>query len=268
MLGVTAQDVEKRFPGGTVALAGVDLTVEPGERVVLLGPNGSGKSTMLRCIVGLEPVSSGSIRIGEVEVTTARGRLLRQTRGQVGFVFQRFNLVGSLSVFHNVLHGALGRTRSIASWWPITAPQQERDEAMACLGRVGLDHLATRRADTLSGGQQQRLAMARTLMQRPRLILADEPVANLDPRAGREVMELLWSIGREQGLTIICALHQLDLARQYGDRLVGLHQGRVVLDTPGGLVDRLQLERLYESIRPVPPLASPLTSELVTAGRG
>ncbi len=267
MLSVAAQDVVKRFPGGTIALAGVDLRIEPGERVVLLGPNGSGKSTLLRCMVGLEPISSGSIRIGDVEVTTARGRLLRETRGQVGFVFQHFNLVGSLSVFHNVLHGALGRTHGMASWWPLTAPQKERDQAMTCLGRVGLDHLAERRADTLSGGQKQRLALARTLMQRPRLMLADEPVANLDPKAGREVMELLWSIAREQGLTIICALHQLDLARQYGDRLVGLHQGRVVLDSPVGLVGRNELEHLYETVRPVRPLASPQPSELVMSDR-
>lgn len=265
MLDVTVRDVSKQFPDGTVALERIDLRVEPGEGVVLLGPNGSGKSTLLRCMVGLEQVTNGSIWVGEVETTAARGRRLREMRGQVGFVFQRFNLVGSLSVFHNALHGALGRSRGPVSWWPMTAPEPERQQAMECLDRVGLGHLAGRRADTLSGGQQQRLALARMLMQSPRMILADEPVANLDPKAGREVMDLLWSIGREQGLTIICALHQLDFAVQYADRLVGLRQGRVALDDRTGCFSRGELEQLYQA---EPDGADPIQETLAVAAHG
>lgn len=268
MFEVNVQNVAKRFPDGTLALAGVDLRIAPGERVVLLGHNGSGKSTLLRCLVGLVPVTSGRIQIGNVDMTTARGRVLRQARGQIGFVFQRFNLVGSLSVLHNVLHGALGRSQGPACWWPLTAPEEERNAAMACLSRVGLDTFAGRRADTLSGGQQQRLALARTLMQRPRLILADEPVANLDPKAGREVMDLLWSISREQDLTLVCALHQLDLAQQYGETLVGLRQGRIILEGQAASFSRDELERIYDTPPVAPPRPVPATPGLIVANHG
>lgn len=245
MLSLEAQDVRVRFPDGTVALDGVDLGVRPGERVVLLGPNGSGKSTLLRCAVGLQRASSGTISVGDVEVTSARGKRLRGVRSRVGFVFQAFNLVGNLSAFHNALHGSLGRSRGPRSWFPATAPAEERERALACLGRVGLERFAARRADALSGGQQQKLALARMLMQDPEMILADEPVANLDPRAGREVMDLMWELARERNLTVVCTLHQLDLAKRYGERLVGLRGGRVALDGRPRDLDDEVLGRLY-----------------------
>jgi len=199
MLSLKAEDVHKRFADGTVALDGVGLDVAAGERVVLLGPNGSGKSTLLRCVVGLEKVTAGKISIGDVEVTAARGKRLRELRRGVGFVFQAFNLVGNISAFHNVLQGSLGRSRGPWYWFPATAPAEEREKVMRCLERVGLERFAARRADALSGGQQQKLALARMLMQDPWMILADEPVANLDPKAGREVMDLMWELGRERG---------------------------------------------------------------------
>jgi phosphonate transport system ATP-binding protein len=245
MLNLTAENVSKRFPDGTVALAGVSLEISPGEDVVLLGPNGSGKSTLLRCAVGLEKSTGGRIFVGGVETTAAKGATLREVRRKVGFVFQHFNLVGSLSAFHNVLHGALGRSRGPWCWHPATAPREERVKALACLERVGLGELAGRRAGQLSGGQKQRVALARVLMQEPEMVLADEPVASLDPKAGREVMNLLWELARERGLTVVCALHQLELAREYAGRLIGLRDGRVELDGKTQTVDAEALGRLY-----------------------
>lgn len=251
-LHLSINQVSKRYTNGVQALNGVTLCVEAGESVVLLGANGSGKSTLLRCIVGLERPTAGAIQVGGVESSHAVGRELRQVRRQVGFIFQRFHLVGNLSVFQNVLHGALGRSRGPWDWFAATAPNAERVKAMTCLERVGLADLAHRRADTLSGGQQQRLAIARTLMQEPKVILADEPVASLDPKAGREVLDLLWGISQEQGLTLICALHQIELALIYGKRFVALKEGALVFDQPSlGVTDK-DLRQLYQQ-----PTASP-----------
>ena len=168
-------------------------------------------------------------------------------RSLIGIVFQKFHLVGSLSAFHNVLHGALGRSTSPRYWFPATAPEKERKQAMECLERVNLAHLARQRVDTLSGGQQQRVAIARTLMQQPKLILVDEPVASLDPQAGKEVMDLLWSIVREQKLTVICSLHQLELAQEYGDRIIGLRDSKIQLDTAVSNLNSQDFTSLYQS---------------------
>lgn len=246
MASLSVSNLCKRFPDGTQALKDVSFEVTPGERVVLLGANGSGKSTLMGCAVRLEEATSGSVSIGGIETTKARGRRLREVRRGVGTVFQQFHLVGNLSVFHNTLHGALGRNRGPRGWFPATAPAGERRRAMECLERVDLDHLAERRADTLSGGQQQRTALARMLMQDPQLVLADEPVASLDPTAGRKVMDLLWEIGHERRMTVVCTLHQLDLALDYAERIIGLKDGRVVLDRPVAEVDRRELEALYD----------------------
>ena len=168
-------------------------------------------------------------------------------RRRVGMVFQQFHLVGNLTVFHNVLHGALGRSRGPHYWAPATAPRAERRKVMECLGRVGLENLAERRADALSGGQRQRVALARALMQDPEVMLADEPVASLDPKAGRQVMDLLWEIGRERRMTVVCAIHNLELALEYAERVIGLRDGRLVLDSPADEVDRRELDRLYDA---------------------
>jgi len=241
-------DLVKRFPDGTLALDGVSLEVGRGERVALLGPNGSGKSTLMKCLVRLEEPTSGSISIGGEEITHLRGRGLRKVRRKVGMVSQRFDLVENLRVFHNVLLGSLGRG-GVRRWHPAVAPEGERRRVMECLARVGLEGLAKRRADALSGGQRQRVAIARMLMQDPELILADEPVASLDPKAGRGVMDLLWEISAERRMTMVCALHQLALALEYSERVLALRDGSVVLDRPTAGVDRAELERLYE-VRP------------------
>ncbi len=252
MLSLKISDLTKVYPNGTVALDQVSFSAQPGEGIVLLGANGSGKSTLLRCILGLETATSGDISIGNWQLSQLNAQQLRQMRSQVGMVFQKFHLVGSLSAFHNVLHGALGRSSSPRYWFPATAPEIERKRAMECLDRVNLSHIAKQRADTLSGGQQQRVAIARTLMQHPKLILVDEPVASLDPQAGREVMDLLWSIVKEQGLTVICTLHQLEFAKEYSDRIIGLQNGKIHMDTTVKSLEDQDLTLLYQGDRNLP----------------
>jgi phosphonate transport system ATP-binding protein len=232
-----------------VALSGVDLRVREGETVALIGTNGAGKSTLLRCLVRLVEPAEGTIIIGGTTVTGASRRALREIRQDVGFVFQRFHLIPRLTAFHNVVHGAMGRNGSLCAW-PVTAPAEVRRDAMKCLERVGLVGYADRRVDSLSGGQQQRVAIARMLMQRPRIILADEPVASLDPLSSHAVMELMSSIAAERGVTVVMALHQIDLALRYADRVVGLRNGVLELDRPAGCCDVAQLDPIYA------PLAS------------
>ncbi|GAA4920391.1 phosphonate ABC transporter ATP-binding protein [Nesterenkonia rhizosphaerae] len=235
----------KDFPNGTRALSGVDLDVSAGETVVLLGANGSGKSTLQKCLTKLISPTAGSVEVLGTEVTTAGKREITALRRDVGVVFQKINLVRELSVLTNVIHGSLGRARSPRNWFASTARSEQREQAMEALERVGLSAVAQRRAEQLSGGQQQRVAIARMLMQRPQIVLADEPVAALDPRAGRAVMDLLWEVTEEQGLTLICTLHQLELARAYGHRVVALRNGQVEMDTVMSQVADEQLEGLY-----------------------
>jgi phosphonate transport system ATP-binding protein len=227
-----------------VALSGVDLRVPDGETVALIGTNGAGKSTLLRCLVRLIEPTAGAITIGGTEVTGASRRTLREVRQDVGFVFQRFHLIPRLTAFHNVVHGAMGRYGSRCAW-PVAAPSAVRRHAMECLDRVGLAAYADRRVETLSGGQQQRVAIARMLMQQPRVILADEPVASLDPASANSVMDLLGSIAAERGVTVIVALHQIELALRYADRIVGLRNGIVDFDQRARDCDAAQLDSIY-----------------------
>ncbi len=240
------KDLSKEFPDGTKALKGISFNVEAGEGVVLLGANGSGKSTFLRCITGLEKATSGKALVGGQDVVTASKKELRAIRKKIGVVFQKFNLVGNISAFQNVLFGGLGRTNGFWSSLALTASNEEREKAMSCLDRVGLVEFAGRRADTLSGGQQQKVAIARMLMQDPEIVMADEPIASLDPKAGREVMDLLWEVIEERGLTVICILHQLDTALKYGERVIGLKKGNLVLDRAVGDLKTEELAWLYE----------------------
>jgi phosphonate transport system ATP-binding protein len=227
-----------------VALSRVDLHVPEGETVALIGTNGAGKSTLLRCLVRLIEPSEGAITIGGVEVTGASRRGLRQIRQDVGFVFQRFHLIPRLTTFHNVVHGAMGRHGARCAS-PLTAPTGVRRQAMECLDRVGLAEYAGRRVDTLSGGQQQRVAIARMLMQQPRVILADEPVASLDPASANSVMDLMCAIAAERGVTVIVALHQIELALRFADRVVGLKNGVVDFDRAARDCDAAQLDSIY-----------------------
>ncbi|MCK0174572.1 phosphonate ABC transporter ATP-binding protein [Mycolicibacterium sp. F2034L] len=248
---VSCRNVTKRF-GDTLALDDVTVEVCRSELLVLLGLSGSGKSTLLRCLNGLQPVTSGQINVGGTRVDTASRAQLRGLRRRVGFVFQDFNLVDRLSCLENVLIGGLGRL-TVPRYGALTYPKSMREEAMAQLDRVGLGDFAARRADTLSGGQQQRVAIARTLLQRPALLLADEPVASLDPENAGIVMDLLFRVCIEEKLTVVCTLHQVDLALGWAHRLVGLRNGSKVLDRPAVGMNREDVLDIYQRVEPASP---------------
>jgi phosphonate transport system ATP-binding protein len=244
---ISFDGVTKRFEPDVTALDAIDLQVRAGEVVVLLGLSGSGKSTLLRHVDGLQRPTSGTVTVLGTRVETAGVRELRRLRRRVGFIFQQFHLVGQLSVLENVCTGALATLRGPRLGLP-TYPKAVRLEALEQLDRVGMADRAFQRADTLSGGQQQRTAVARALMQHPEILLADEPVASLDPETSAQVMELIRRISAEDELTVLCSLHQVDLALSWGDRIVGLRTGEMVMDTPVADVDRSEAMSIYERV--------------------
>jgi phosphonate transport system ATP-binding protein len=243
----SVRDVSKTF-GARKALNGVSVEVRAGEMVALIGPSGSGKSTLLRSITGLQSIDAGA---GVIEVfgtvVQKNGRTtgaVRAARGKLGMIFQQFNLVGRLSLFSNVMLGALGRIpdwRGLLGAWPTA----DKTKAMAALHRVGVADYAAQRANTLSGGQQQRGAIARAIVQGAQAILADEPVASLDPVSARKVMELLVELNQRDGLGVIVTLHQVDYAIRYCDRVVALKAGSIVYDGPSSGLDTKTLIDIY-----------------------
>lgn len=243
----SVRDVSKTF-GARKALNGVSVEVGAGEMVALIGPSGSGKSTLLRSITGLQTIDPGK---GVIEVfgqtVQKNGRItgqVRAARQKLGMIFQQFNLVGRLSLFSNVMLGALGR---IPGWQGVLGlwPAADKRKAMEALHRVGVSEYASQRANTLSGGQQQRGAIARALVQGAQAILADEPVASLDPVSARKVMELLVELNKRDGLGVIVTLHQVDYALRYCDRVIALKAGQVVYDGPAVGLDTQQLIGIY-----------------------
>lgn len=223
------ENVEVTYPGGLKALKNVSLTIGTGELVVIVGLSGAGKSTLLRAINGFVPITAGSVKVDGVEVRGADAKTLRELRSNIGMIFQTFNLVNRTSVMNNVLMGRLSkvpRWRSMLAMWPAS----EREIALRALERVEIIEKAYVRASDLSGGQQQRVGIARALAQEPTVVLADEPVASLDPVTSHTVMSDLRRINRELEITTIINLHFLDLARRYGQRLIGLRDGQLVFD--------------------------------------
>lgn len=216
--------------GAKPVLSDISLDIRAGSAVALIGANGAGKSTLLRSLVRLVEPTSGEIELLGQEVMKLAERDLSRLRSRVGFVFQRHNLVPRLSALSNVLHGVQARSKGPRGWLQCLARRAEREEALDCLAAVGLEAVALQRVDSLSGGQSQRVAVARMLMQRPELVLADEPDASLDPKSGEEVMRLLYQLTKEKELTLIVSSHRLDHARQFSDRIIGLAQGRITLD--------------------------------------
>jgi phosphonate transport system ATP-binding protein len=249
--------VTRRF-GDRTAVADIELTIEPGGFVGIIGRSGAGKSTLLRLINRLIDPSGGRIYSGATDVTALRGRALREWRARSAMVFQQFNLIGRLDVLTNVL---MGRLAAAPAWRTLSGLWSAEDKAiaMSALEQFDIAALAAQRADSLSGGQQQRVAIARALVQEPERILADEPIASLDPRNTRIVMDALLRINRHFGITVICNLHSLDLARSYCDRLIGMAAGRIVFDgAPAALTDSAARD-LYgleasEAIGPEPAL--------------
>jgi phosphonate transport system ATP-binding protein len=236
------ENLTKVFPDGTVALKDVSFEGSEGEFLAVIGLSGSGKSTLLRCINRLIDPTEGRVVWNGVDVTAAQGKELRRIRRQIGMIFQQFNLVKRSSVLTNVLSGRLGYANPIASLFHQFS-SADRRRAMNALDRVGIADKAHNRADQLSGGQQQRVGIARALMQEPSLMLADEPVASLDPVLSHSIMQYLELLNQQDGITVLCSLHFLDLVHRYAQRVIGLKAGKLVFD---GLPSELTPERFKE----------------------
>lgn len=222
----------KAFEKGEPVVDRLAFSIARRESVALIGSNGAGKSTALRSALRLIEPDAGDVTLFGTALMQASPKNLRRIRADVGFVFQKHNLVPRLSALSNVVHGHLGRAGGVRGWSQSFAPRVIREQALACLDRVGLIDHAMKRADQLSGGQSQRVAIARALMAEPRMIVADEPVASLDPVAGEEVMTLFAELVREEGITLLFTSHHVDHALAFSDRVLALKAGRLVLDTP------------------------------------
>lgn len=226
---LSVRDLTHTYPNGFQALKGISFDVEAGEFLVVIGLSGSGKSTLLRCLNRLIEPTGGTITFDGMDVTHIANDALRKHRGQIGMIFQHFNLIPRHSVLNNVLYGALGSTGTIAAMLGRFSDEL-RTRALEALRVVGIAEKSTVRADALSGGQQQRVAIARALMQQPRMLLADEPVASLDPSTSHSVMTYLERINKDMGTTVICNLHFLSLVRQYATRVIALKDGIMVFN--------------------------------------
>ncbi|MCR6097853.1 phosphonate ABC transporter ATP-binding protein [Salipaludibacillus agaradhaerens] len=240
------KNVTMVFPDGTEALKGINFTIKKGELVSIIGPSGAGKSTLMRSLNLLNKPTEGSISFEGEDVIAAKGRQLRHIRRRIGMVFQHFNLVKRSPAYLNVLHGRLGYVSTIKGGLGRFSEADTRG-ALEILRRVGLEDQAFKRADELSGGQQQRVGIARAIAQSPSLLLADEPIASLDPSSSENVMVYLKSVCQEDGLTSIVNLHQVDFAKQFADRIIGVKAGEIVFDgTPRELTDGIT-DYLYYS---------------------
>lgn len=237
------EGLTRRF-GDKEAVSNVNLEIGQGAFVGVIGRSGAGKSTLLRMVNRLQDPSSGRISFDGRDVTALKGRALREWRAEAAMIFQQFNLVGRLSLFSNVMLGALGRLPGWRGFFGVW-PSADKDTAMAALHRVGVSDYAAQRANTLSGGQQQRGAIARAIVQGAQAILADEPVASLDPVSARKVMELLVELNKRDGLGVIVTLHQVDYAIRYCDRVIALQKGKVVYDGPSTGLDTARLIEIY-----------------------
>ena len=242
---ISLDSITKSYPRSGMVLDHVSFEVFRGQSVALVGSNGSGKSTLMRVCIGLTPIDQGKVAILQNEIANAGRKGLRALRTRVGFVFQHHNLVPRVSVLSNVIHGALAQKSSFLYWGHSFAPRAVRERALSCLSRVGLADLAQRRADQLSGGQSQRVAIARALMQEPQILMADEPVASLDPAAGEEVMQLFADLCRSDGLTLLFSTHHIEHALKYSDRIIGLTRGRKIIDSETSLINESTLRGIY-----------------------
>ena len=234
-------DLKKTFDNGTPALKGVDLKINKGEFVSILGPSGSGKTTLLRSINGLENISSGEIYFDNKRVDNSS---ILEIQKKTGMIFQEFNLVNNLSAINNVLTGLLNSSNKFLSLFYLFRKDQ-KIQALKSLETVGLLEKSYNRSDELSGGQRQRVGIARAIIKKPMLLLADEPVASLDPKAANLILSLLKKINQEFGTTILCNLHQVDLAKKYSDRVVGLLDGKIIFDEKSENINKVNLEKIY-----------------------
>ncbi len=238
------EHLTKVYPNGTQALTDVSFEVAEGEFLVIIGLSGSGKSTLLRCINRLVEPTSGKITFNDMDVTAAKGAEIRKIRRQIGMIFQQFNLVKRSSVMTNVLSGRLGYVDTFTSLLGLWS-SADRALAAASLEQVGLAEKAHVRADSLSGGQQQRVGIARALMQEPKVVLADEPVASLDPVLAHTILKYLEQLNKERGITVLCSLHFLDLVHRYATRVIALKDGRLVFEGTPNQIDDAQFKAIY-----------------------
>lgn len=253
---ITFENVDVVYPNGFKGLKDITLNIDQGEFVAIIGLSGAGKSTLIRAVNGLVPYTAGTLTVGETVVDPRNRSKLRRLRSRVGMIFQQFNNVGRISVLNNVLIGRSAVTpiwRSLVGWYGA----EDKEIAFQSLERVGIVDKAYNRASALSGGQQQRVAIARVLAQDPEVILADEPVASLDPPTARRVLGDLRRIQQELGITCIVNMHHLDLAREYADRIIGMRGGEVVFDGPTAEATDAVIEDVYQR---------PLTEEDVAEG--
>ncbi len=258
MPSLRIQNLTKQYPTGDLALEDVDLDVPEGQVMALIGPSGAGKSTLIRCVNRLVEPTTGSIFIGDDNITTMKARALRRCRRRMGMIFQEYALVERLTVMENVLSGRLGFVGFWTSWFR-RFPRQDIQTAFSLLERVGLTGMEDKRADALSGGQRQRVGIARALIQDPDLLLVDEPTASLDPKTSRQIMRLITELCNERKLTAVINIHDVPLAKLFAERVVGLQDGRIVYDggpdglTPDALTqiygeeDWTAVERKFES---------------------
>ena len=244
MKSLKITNLKKRFKNIN-AVNGISLEINEGEIIGIIGRSGAGKSTLLRMINRLVQPSEGSIEFDDINITSLKGKALRKWRSECAMIFQQFNLVERIDVLTNVLIGSLGRNYNFLNLIGVFS-KKEKINALKNLDRFDLSEKALQKAGTLSGGQQQRVAIARALMQKPKILLADEPISSLDPKNAQRVMDDMLKINREDGITIICNLHSLDVAKKYCDRLIGLSDGRVVFDgVPDDLTTEISKE-LYD----------------------
>ena len=234
-------NLKKTFENGSPALKGVDLKINKGEFVSILGPSGSGKTTLLRTINGLETSSGGEIYFDNKEVNNNN---ISEVQKKTGMIFQEFNLVNNLSAINNVLTGLLNSSNKFLSLFYLFSKKQ-KIEALRSLETVGLLEKSYSRSDELSGGQRQRVGIARAIIKKPLLLLADEPVASLDPKSSNIILSLLKKINQEFGTTILCNLHQVDLAKKYSDRVIGLVDGKIIFDEKSNNINEAYLKKIY-----------------------
>jgi len=249
---LAVKQLSKHYSPQISALENVSFNVPRGSFTAILGVSGAGKTTLMRCILQLLPPNQGEVWFQGIGLTTCSRQELQQARRQIAVIAQQFNLVRRRSAIENCLGG---RLQELPLWrcWLGQFPQSLLEEALVALERVNLLDVAFQRADELSGGQQQRVAIARALTQRATLILADEPVASLDPQTAHRILSLLRSLCDQEGLTIICNLHQVELAKAYSDRILGLHQGKLVLDQPTQDFDQASLKQIYGKLNAITP---------------
>lgn len=254
------RDLRVVFNNKIEALKNISVSAEQGEVIAIIGRSGAGKSTLLRCINGLQTPTSGTIRLDGEEITSMNTTHLRQTRRYIGFIWQEYNLVERLPAITNVLTGRLGYNSGWKSWLGYF-DRSHREIALQNLERVGLLHRANNRADRLSGGEKQRVAIARAISQEPKILLADEPVASLDPELSVQVMRDLANVAREVGVLTLINIHQVDLAREFADRIIGIAHGKVEFDGKPNRLTKDVLDRIYRFDRQISHVGIPETEE-------